>query len=165
MHRGVLAGLEAVGVQAVRAVIENTRTPYNGMPPAVASGNLISALNGGNSPFATVTPGMMLSRMLVQAGAPADVYADPINFGARPHMPPVSALLPWVKQKFGIEDEKSALRVAWAIAINQSKKGMEGRHMFDRAQVEITPEAPSIIEHQITVALRAAGLGGDVATA
>ena len=165
VHQGVIVGLEAVGVQAVRAVIENTRTPYNGMPPAVASGNLISAVNGGNSPFATVTTGIMLTRMLVQAGAPADTYADPVNFGARAHMPPVNALLPWVKQKFEVSDEKAALRIAWAIAINQAKNGMKGRHMFDRAQTTIDPEAPSIIERQIAVALRAAGAGGTVATA
>jgi hypothetical protein len=159
VHEGVIAGLEAVGVQAVKQTVENIRKPYDGMPPAVSSGNLA------NRVFATVTPGIMLTRLLVQAGAPADTYADPVNFGARAHMPPVNALLPWVKMKFGVEDEKSALSIAWAIAISQAKKGMQGRHMFDRAQVEIDPLAPSIIERQIAVALRAAGVGGDVATA
>jgi hypothetical protein len=154
VHKGVLVGLEAVGVEAVKDVVEEIRKPYNGMPPAVATGNLA------NSPFATITPGDMLSRLLVQAGAPADVYADPINYGARPHMPPVNALLPWVKQKFGVDDERAALSIAWAIAKSQAKKGMQGRHMFDRAQVRVNPEAPSIIERQIAVALRAAGFGG-----
>jgi hypothetical protein len=155
VHQGVLVGLEALGVTAVKQVVENIRSPYDGMPPAVASGNLAA------SPFATVTPSATLSRLLVQAGAPADVYADPINSGARPHMPPVNALLPWVKQKFGIDDEKSALRVAWAIAINQAKKGLRGRQMFDRAQVIIDPQAASIIERQIAVSLRLMGVGGE----
>jgi hypothetical protein len=148
VHQGVLVGLEALGVTAVKQVVENIRSPYDGMPPAVASGNLAA------SPFATVTPSATLSRLLVQAGAPADVYA-------RPHMPPVNALLPWVKQKFGIDDEKSALRVAWAIAINQAKKGLRGRQMFDRAQVIIDPQAASIIERQIAVSLRLMGVGGE----
>jgi hypothetical protein len=154
VHQGVLVGLEAVGVAAVKDVVENIRTPFDGMPPAVATGNLA------NSPFATVTPGLMLSRLLVQAGAPADVYADPVNYGARPHMPPVSALLPWVKLKFGVDDEKEATRIAFAIAINQAKKGMRGRLMFDRAQAIVEPQAVSIIERQIAAALRAAGAGG-----
>lgn len=154
VHQGVLVGLEAVGVVAVKDVVENIRSPFDGMPPAVATGNLA------NSPFAIITPGAMLSRLLVQAGAPADVYADPVNYGARPHMPPVNALLPWVKLKFGVEDEKDALRIAFAIAINQAKKGMQGRHMFDRAQVSIEPKAVSIIERQIAIALRAIGDGG-----
>jgi hypothetical protein len=159
VHRGVLVGLEAIGVDAVKQVVENIRSPYDGMPPAVASGNLAA------SPFATVTPGDMLSRLLVQAGAPADVYADPVNYGARPHMPPVNALLPWVAQKFGIDDEKSALKIAWAIAINQAKKGMRGRMMFDRAQAVIDPRAASIIERQIAISLRLMGGGASVATA
>jgi hypothetical protein len=149
IHRGVLAGLEAVGVESVKDVVENTRSPYGSMPPAVATGNFVNLI------FATVTPSEMLSRLLVQAGAPADVYADPLNYGARAHMPPVNALLPWVKLKFGVEDEKSALGIAWAIAINQRKRGMVGRHMFDRAEQVIDPQAPSIIERQIAIAVRA----------
>jgi hypothetical protein len=148
VHQGVIAGLEAVGVVAVKDVTENIRQPYDGMPPAVATGNLAA------SPFATITPGAMLSRLLVQAGAPADVYADPVNYGARPHMPPVNALLPWVKLKFGIEDEKDAMKVAFAIATNQAKKGMRPRLMFDRAQAMVEPEAVSIIERQVAIALR-----------
>ena len=159
VHRGVLTGLEAVGVVAVKDVVENTRTPFASMPPAVATGNFA------NSIFATVTPGEMLSRLLVQAGAPADVYADPLNYGARAHMPPVNALLPWVKLKFGVEDEKSALRIAWAIVIKQRRTGMRGRYMFDRAAQVIDPEAPSIIERQIAIALRAVEGGADVASA
>lgn len=154
VHQGVMVGLETVGAIAVKDTVENIRTGYDGMPPAVASGNLA------NSPFATVTAEGMLSRMLVRAGAPADTYADPVNFGARPHMPPVNALLPWVKLKFGVEDEKSALQMAWAIAINQKKKGMKGRFPFDRAQAQINPQAPSIIERQIAVSLRLMGFGG-----
>jgi hypothetical protein len=127
------------------------------MPPAIGvTQNLYHGI------FSTVTPGEMLSRLLVQAGAPADVYADPINFGARAHMPPVNALLPWVKLKFGVEDEKSALRIAWAVAIKQRRTGMRGRYMFDRAVQVIDPEAPSIIEHYMRVAIDAAGHGGDV---
>jgi hypothetical protein len=155
-HAGVLAGLEAVGVVAQKQVVENIRTPYNGMPSAVATGNLAASV------FATVTPGMVLSRLLVAAGAPADVYVDPVNYGARPHLPPVNALLPWVKLKFGVDDEKAALRIAWAIAINQAKKGMQPRMMFDRAQAIVEPQAASIIERQIAVSIRSMQGGSDV---
>jgi hypothetical protein len=156
-HRGILTGLEAAGVEAVGEVVKNIREPFASMPPAVATGNLANAV------FATVTTEGMLMRLLVQAGAPADMYADPINSGARAHMPPVNALLPWIKLKFGVEDEKAALKIAWAIALTQAKKGMRGRYMFSRVEDRFEPKAASIIERQIAVALRAAGLGGDVA--
>jgi hypothetical protein len=155
VHAGILAGLETIGALAVAQVTDNIRKPYDGMPPAVSTGNLA------NSPFAAITPGAMFSRLLVSAGAPADTYADPINYGARAHMPPVNALLPWVQRKFGVDDEKAALKIAWAIAMSQKKKGIAGRFMFDRAQATIDPKAPSIIERQIAIALRAAGLEGN----
>lgn len=151
-HSGVMAGLAALGAKGVQLATEATSTAYNGMPPAVATGNLA------NSFFSTITPGLFLSRLLVQAGAPADTYVDPINYGAAPHMPPVNALLPWVKLKFGIDDEKKALSIAWAIAIGQKRKGLVGRHMVDRAQEAIEPLAPGAIERSIAVALQAAGI-------
>jgi hypothetical protein len=157
-HRGVIAGLTALGIKGVQLATEATASPYNGLPPAVATGNLA------NSYFSTITPGMFLSRLAIQAGAPADTYVDPINSGATPHMPPVNALLPWVKLKFGVDDAKAALGIAWAIATNMKEKGMLGRHMVDRAQAAIEPLGPGAIEHGIAEALRAAGLaGGNVA--
>jgi hypothetical protein len=153
-HVGVLSGLNALGAKGVQLAAAATAEPFNGMPPAVATGNLA------NSYFATVTPASALTRLLVQAGAPADTYVDPVNYGARPHMPPPSALVPWVALKFGVDDPKAALSIAWAIAIKQKEKGMQGRHMVDRAQAVLEPLAPGAIEHAIAEALRAAGLAG-----
>ena len=158
-HVGMVAGVEAVGVMAQKQVVENIRSPFDGMPPAVATGNLAASVSF------SVTVESALTRLMVFAGAPADLYVDPVNLGARPHMLPVEALLPWVKQKFGMDDEKTALSMAWAIAKSIAKKGMTGRQMFTRAEETIEPQAASIIERQIGVALRAMGAGGSLVTA
>lgn len=154
VHQGILAGLDMLGAEGVREVVAFTEKPINGLPPAVASGNFVNSIDF------EVTPGAMASQLLVFAGAPADVYADPLDGGSRPHMPPVDDLLPWVKQKFQVDDDKAALSIAWAVAKSIEKKGVQPRSMFEQAQVNIEPKAPSILERQIAVALRAAGLGG-----
>jgi len=154
-HVGMVAGVEAVGVMAQKQVVENIRSPFDGMPPAVATGNLAASVSF------SVTVESALTRLMVFAGAPADLYVDPVNLGALP----VEALLPWVKQKFGMDDEKTALSMAWAIAKSIAKKGMTGRQMFTRAEETIEPQAASIIERQIGVALRAMGAGGGLVTA
>jgi len=40
-------------------------------------------------------------------------------------MPPVSALIPWVKRRFKISGNKEARRVAWGVAINIKNNGIE----------------------------------------
>ena len=92
-------------------------------------------------------------------GAPADVYAAPVEFGARPHMPPSSALLLWVKQKLQIDDEKKAASVAFLVARKIARRGTPARHMFQRAQDQLLAEAPGILEKALAEACEAAGLG------
>lgn len=159
VHAGVVSGAEALGVLGQKQVIENIKSPNDGMPPAVASGNLAASVDF------TVTVESAFTRLMVFAGPPADTYVDPVNLGARPHMMPVEALLPWIRQKFGVEEEKTALSMAWAIAKSIAKKGMRGRQMFTRAETTIEPQAASIIERQIAASLNAAGLGGGLVTA
>jgi hypothetical protein len=97
---------------------------------------------------------------LIFAGPPADVYAAPVEFGTRPHFPPPSELLPWVKLKFQPKDEKEALSIAFAIAKNISKRGTQGAEMFAKALLQIEEMARPVTEAELANALVAAGFGG-----
>jgi hypothetical protein len=54
-------------------------------------------------------------------------YLSIMEYGRRPgaRMPPVSALIPWVKKRFKITGNKEARRAAWGVAINIKKHGIE----------------------------------------
>ncbi|NPU84376.1 MAG: hypothetical protein HPY65_07790 [Syntrophaceae bacterium] len=62
-------------------------------------------------------------------------YGRPVELGTKPHMPPSSALVPWVKKFLGYEGKK-ADRVAFALAKAIAKRGTEGRYMFESAAME-----------------------------
>ena len=53
-------------------------------------------------------------------------HAPIMEFGRRPgaRMPPVSALIPWVKKRFRISGSKEARRAAWGVATNISRNGI-----------------------------------------
>lgn len=50
-------------------------------------------------------------------------YSAHIEYGVKPHMPPVEALYNWVRRKLGLSDKK-ARKVVWAIAMKIKKKGL-----------------------------------------
>jgi hypothetical protein len=56
-------------------------------------------------------------------------YAEPVELGTKPHMPPVQPLVEWAEVVLGL-DGKDAEQAAWAIARKISKKGTEGAFMF-----------------------------------
>jgi hypothetical protein len=100
--------------------------------------------------------------MIVGAGGSlkASEYAAPVETGTRPHFPPPSALLPWVQKKFGFEDEKEALSMAFAVAKSIAKKGTSGHFMFQRALTELEPLAVPALEKEIALALARHGFTG-----
>ena len=57
-------------------------------------------------------------------------YGEPVEFGARPHFPPVAPLQHWVEKKLGLSGSE-AKSVAYAIASSIAKHGTEGAHMFE----------------------------------
>jgi hypothetical protein len=156
---GTQAGLEALGVKGAQMVQENITTPFGALPPAVASGNLAASI------VSMFVREASLCREIISVSPSvgADVYAAPVETGARPHMPPVSALLPWIQKKFGIEDEKQAMSLAWAVATSMRKKGTQGHEMFSRALADLEPLAVPILEREIAVAFANAGFvaGGE----
>jgi hypothetical protein len=64
-------------------------------------------------------------------GSPLN-YAAPVEFGTRPHMPPVQPLAEWAQAKLGLSPEE-ARGAGFAIARKIARKGTEGAHMFGKA--------------------------------
>jgi hypothetical protein len=67
-------------------------------------------------------------------GTPAK-YAEAVEYGTKPHFPPLEPLQYWVEKKLGLP-EKEAKSVAFLIARKISVKGTEGSHMFEFAWEE-----------------------------
>ena len=147
-HEGIQAGLEELGIKGADMVQQNIKTPFDGKPPAVCFGNLAGSIN---SAFQWVGD---IAHEIVGVGTQlgADRYAAPVETGAAPHMPPPSALLPWVQKKFEIEDEKHALSVAFAVALQIRKRGTQGHEMFSRALTDLEPLAVPALEKNIALA-------------
>jgi hypothetical protein len=142
---GAQTGLEALGVKGAAMVQDNIKTPYGDLPPAVAFGNLAASVV---STYVRDPAGM---GVIIGVGPQlnASAYAAPVETGARPHMPPPSALIPWVIKKFGATDEKHALSIAFAISKSMEKKGTQGHEMFSRALAALEPLAGPAIENSI----------------
>ena len=72
-------------------------------------------------------------------------YSDTIEFGRLPGtMPPVNALINWVKRKLGVTNQKQAISTAWAIATAIKQRGLEPspfmQPAIDQAKVEFKLE-------------------------
>jgi hypothetical protein len=143
MMAGIELGLDRVGLRGEQLLAMHT--------PVGATGNLSQGIF---SQFHKEGP---LMHEVIAVGPPADVYAAYVEDGTRPHMPPPSALLLWVKQKLHIGNEKEALSIAFAISRSIAKRGTQGAHMFNQAFQQLEQEAPGIIERQVATAVQAAG--------
>lgn len=145
---GVLQALNVAGARGQELVVRNILDAH-----AVASGVLVNAIA-----FEAVQS-VDISRVEIKALPPADVYVDPVETGTRPHFPPPSALLPWVKQKLHVGSEKQALSIAFAIARAISKRGTRAVLMFARAFTTLSGELQGIFERSIGAELQRRGLG------
>lgn len=142
---GAQRGMEKVGLRGVSLVQEHT--------PVGATANLI---HGVFAQFHQEGPAM---HEVIAVGAPADVYAAPVETGTKPHFPPPDALLLWVQKKLRVENEKQARSIAFLVARKISKKGTAGAHMFEHAFTQLQQEAQGIMEREIAVAVEKAGFG------
>lgn len=149
IREGTQAGMEELGIKGAEFVQQNIASPYQGQPPAVAFGNLLSSVT---SRFEWL-PDAAHEIIGVGPQLGADRYAAPVETGARPHMPPPSALLLWVQKKFDIDDEKQAASVAFAVAKKIAQRGMAGHQMFSRALEQLQPLAVPALEKNIAIAL------------
>lgn len=74
-------------------------------------------------------------RMEIRQSAFSDdgfAYGVAVRLGTKPHFPPPRALVPWVRRKLGIGDEKEALSIAWAIAFKISRVGTKKNPYHER---------------------------------
>lgn len=71
-------------------------------------------------------------------------HAPIVEYGSRPHMPPVEPLILWCRRKLGLS-EKEAKRAGWAIAMHIREHGTKGQHVAYRVGKQI----PSIVLEEL----------------
>lgn len=69
-----------------------------------------------------------------------------LELGTKPHMPPVAALVPWVRAAMGIVDLQEAERVAFLVARKIGRYGTKPKKHFESALRENEAQIRQIIE-------------------
>ncbi|HWR17122.1 MAG TPA: hypothetical protein VN577_19995 [Terriglobales bacterium] len=142
MHQGLANGIEKLAWTGVGYVQENTPTAFG----YLANGITVD-FAGGRNLIATI-----------HATPPGEKYVLPVETGTRPHFPPITPLMLWVKQKFGVGDEQAARSIAFAVAQKIAKRGTKGAFMFQKATEKLVNLGPDVIEREIAEAIMTAGL-------
>jgi hypothetical protein len=75
-------------------------------------------------------------------------HADIVEFGSRPHMPPVEPLVIWVKRVLGVKGA-AAQRIAWAIAMHIKEHGTKPQHIMLGARPELEKYAQEEVQRAI----------------
>ena len=148
INEGVSNGIEELAMMGVQIIIPLTPVNFG----ILAGSMQWQMVSGAPTPKA-----------MIFAGPPADKYAAPVEFGTKPHFPPPSALLPWVKHKLGVSDEKQALSIAFAIAHAIAKRGTAGAQMFGKAIERLQQEALPVMEKNLAAAFVKHGFAGGAA--
>lgn len=73
-------------------------------------------------------------------------YAEPVEFGTRPHFPPPAALIPWVEKFLSLREGQTAEGVAYLVARAISRRGTKGAHMFEAGLKTAKPRLTGIFE-------------------
>lgn len=83
-----------------------------------------------------------------------------LELGTKPHMPPVEALVPWVKAVLGVEP-KRARSVAFLVARKIARKGTKPKRHFEKVATSTEAQVLRILETAAgRVASHLAGSGG-----
>jgi hypothetical protein len=88
-------------------------------------------------------------------GTPAK-YAEAVEYGTKPHFPPLEPLQYWVEKKLGLP-EGEAKSVAYLIARKISVDGTEGAHMFENTYNEHKADVEKILNEIADEVLRKIG--------
>ncbi len=72
-------------------------------------------------------------------------HAGWIEYGTRPHRPPVQPLIEWAARKLGA-DEVEAVRIGWAVAAKIEREGTRAHGYFAAAM----KDAPGLVRRIIT---------------
>lgn len=128
-------------------VVENIGAPFAGKSPAVAYGTLAGSVF--SAPRARPELGGV-----VAVHAPADAYAAAVEFGARPHFPPVRSLFQWVRAKFALTSQKEIESRAFLVARAIARRGTPGHFMFQRAVESERENVAALFDSEVTDALQ-----------
>ena len=60
-------------------------------------------------------------------------YAESVEYGSTAHFPPIAPIQSWVKRKLGKGNFKESKKIAWAIATNISKQGIQPKPFLRNA--------------------------------
>lgn len=77
-------------------------------------------------------------------GTPLE-HGLPVEFGSKPHFPPIDPIEFWVEKKLGLAGDE-AHSVAFAIAVTISRKGTEGQQMFSNNIEDHRDQVMNILE-------------------
>ncbi len=91
INAGISSGVELALGYFQKLEVENILSPYGDKPRAVAFGTLAQHVD------LMFTPGELHGAVVISP--PADIYADPVETGTRPHFPPIAPIIRWVIQK------------------------------------------------------------------
>jgi len=132
MTKAVVRGLQASGQRLQVMVVEEIQgaDPY----PAVNMGDLLRSVHTD----------------FVHDGAEVIVdapHAAHMEYGTRPHFPPVAPLKEWVMQKGISGDEEEAWGIALAIARNMAIWGIEPRNYMANAMARL--EQDDVISQEV----------------
>lgn len=78
------------------------------------------------------------SGAVAEIGSPLE-YVEAVEYGTKPHRPPVRPLQDWVEVKLGISG-KTALSVAHAIAVSIGKRGTRAQPVWEPTFTRVQPE-------------------------
>lgn len=123
LEAAALRGLRSAGERMVGIVVEkiNEPNPEEGAPyPPVDTGELQRSVKS------TATP----DGALVTVDAP---HAPYMEFGTRPHYPPVEPIAEWAYRKGLADSEEEAMDIARAICATIARWGIYPRHYMARA--------------------------------
>jgi hypothetical protein len=76
-------------------------------------------------------------------------HAAPVEFGSKPHFPPIEPLIDWVKVKLNITSEKEARGAAFAIARKISVRGTTAQRPFGLTFQEQWGELKAIFDRAV----------------
>ena len=133
LEDAVIRGLRSAALRGVGFVVEeiDRAEPY----PAVNFGTLRQSTHRALLPKGAV----------VFNDAPHFPF---IEYGTRPHMPPVSPLIVWAARKFGVDDIE-AEAIAWAVAKKIAREGITPRGFFAKAMLRMHAITPDEITHEL----------------
>lgn len=112
-------------------------------------------VGGGAGLAASVSYGVerTASGAIAEIGSPLE-YAEHVEFGTKPHFPPIQPLQDWVEVKLGVRGNE-ARSVAYAIAVSIGRRGTPARPVWEPTFTRCQPMLRAKINAAIDRAVEA----------